>query len=76
MNVFKLNVRKSMLLGVGALLAVMPALTTLAQAAGDYPNKPIRLVVPYPPGGPTDLTARVAAAEMANILGQPIVIDN
>nr|WP_235931888.1 tripartite tricarboxylate transporter substrate binding protein [Sheuella amnicola] len=41
-----------------------------------YPNKQIRMVVPYPPGGPTDLTARVVAAEMSNALGQSIVVDN
>jgi len=48
----------------------------MAQSAGSYPNKPIRMVVPYPPGGPTDLTARVVAAEMNQILGQPVVVDN
>ncbi len=46
-----------------------------AQTAA-YPNKQIRMVVPYPPGGPTDLTARVVAAEMSNSLGQSIVVDN
>ena len=41
-----------------------------------YPNKSIRMVVPYPPGGPTDLTARVVAAEMSKTLGQSIIVDN
>ena len=44
--------------------------------ASNYPDKPIRMIVPYPPGGPTDLTARVVAAEMGNSMGQPIVVDN
>ena len=44
--------------------------------ASTYPNKAIRMVVPYPPGGPTDLTARVVAAEMSKILGQSIIVDN
>ena len=44
--------------------------------AQPYPNKPIRMIVPYPPGGPTDLTARVVAAEMNQSLGQSIVVDN
>jgi tripartite-type tricarboxylate transporter receptor subunit TctC len=57
-------------------LAILPSQDVMAQTAGAYPNKPIRMVVPYPPGGPTDLTARVVAAEMNQILGQPIVVDN
>ena len=45
-----------------------------AQAA--YPSKPITMIVPFPPGGPTDLVARVIAQEMSKSLGQPIIIDN
>ena len=55
------------------------ALTLLAigsAAAQAWPTKPIRLVVPYPPGGGTDLVARSVAARVADALGQPIVIDN
>jgi tripartite-type tricarboxylate transporter receptor subunit TctC len=44
--------------------------------AADYPNRPIRIVVPWPAGGPTDAVARVLAQEMSARLGQPIVIDN
>lgn len=47
----------------------------IAQAAA-YPGKQIRMVIPYPPGGPTDLTARVVAAEMSKSLGQSVVADN
>ena len=57
-------------------LALLAALPLQVQAQDAYPNKPIRMVVPYPPGGPTDLTARVVAAEMSNSLGQTIVVDN
>lgn len=46
----------------------------LAQSA--YPNGPIRFVVPYPPGGPTDLMARLLQPELQNRLGVPVVIDN
>ena len=45
-------------------------------AAQAWPTKAIRLVVPYPPGGGTDLVARSVAARVADALGQPIVVDN
>ena len=53
----------------------------LALAAGlahaqDYPNKPIRMIVPYPPGGGTDVVARIVNEKLSAELGQSIVIDN
>lgn len=63
---------------LGGLVAVMlcAQATSVAQTASAFPNQPIRMVVPYPPGGPTDITARVVAAEMSKTIGQNIVIDN
>ena len=55
-----------------AVLGVVPA---LAQAP-NYPTKPIRLVVPFSPGGAADLTARTLGQKMSTTLGQPIVIEN
>jgi tripartite-type tricarboxylate transporter receptor subunit TctC len=52
------------------------AATALAQDAKDYPNKPIRFIVPYPPAGGTDIVARILNEPLAAALGQPIVIDN
>ena len=44
--------------------------------APDYPSKPLRLIVPYPPGGTVDSAARVIGRRLAETLGQPVVIDN
>ena len=44
--------------------------------AQDYPTKPIRFIVPYPPGGGTDVIARIVQPKLSEALGQPIVIDN
>src|ERR1043166_905341 len=55
-----------------ALAAIgMPA---LAAAADNYPNRPIKLIVPFPAGGPNDIIARVVADKMSSILGQTIEI--
>ena len=51
-------------------------LPALAEAATDYPKSPVRMVVPYPPGGPTDLVTRVVAMGMGEVLKQSIFIDN
>src|ERR1700736_1593838 len=45
-------------------------------AAQDFPNKPIRLVVPFPAGGPNDLVARVIGQRMSELIKQPVLIDN
>ena len=52
------------------LLAPPPAV------AQDYPNRPIRFIVPYPPGGGTDVVARIMNEALAAELGQPVIIDN
>ena len=58
------------------LLALIVAMLPGVVAAETYPSRPIKLVVPFPPGGPNDIIARVVAQRMSELLGQPIVIDN
>jgi tripartite-type tricarboxylate transporter receptor subunit TctC len=52
------------------------ALLVSAAGAQTYPNRPIRMLVGYPPGGPADVTARLVAPALAEALGQQIVVDN
>ncbi|HYR00847.1 MAG TPA: tripartite tricarboxylate transporter substrate binding protein [Casimicrobiaceae bacterium] len=58
--------------------AVALSLLVLTEVAGaqDYPNRPIKMIVPYPPGGGTDVIARILQEPLAAQLGQPIVIEN
>jgi tripartite-type tricarboxylate transporter receptor subunit TctC len=59
-----------------ACLAVALVGMTAAHAQPTYPQKPIRLVVPFPPGGGTDILARLFGQKLSETLGQPIIIDN
>ena len=56
----------------GLTLLLLPALAS----AQDFPNKPIKLIVPFPPGGPNDIIARVVGQRMSELIKQPVVIDN
>src|SRR5688572_28192787 len=61
-----------------AALAIFGAMTPVfAQtAAKDYPVRPIRLIVTFPPGGPTDIVARAVGQKISEAWGQPVVVDN
>ena len=67
------NFLKIAALAFGMLAAVLPG---AASAQDAYPSKNIRFVVPYPPGGPTDLMARLLQTELQTRLGVSVIIDN
>jgi tripartite-type tricarboxylate transporter receptor subunit TctC len=60
------------LFALAALAAVAPA----AFAQADYPSRPIRFIVPYPPGGANDTVARMLATKVSEGMGQPVIVDN
>ena len=62
----------SRLLAAALWILLSPALA----AAQDFPNKPIKLIVPFPPGGPNDIIARVVGQRMSELVKQPLVIEN
>jgi tripartite-type tricarboxylate transporter receptor subunit TctC len=63
--------------GLSLLIAALGfALATAAPAGAQYPDKPIRLLLPFPAGGTVDLVARLVTAQMAEDLGRPFVIEN
>lgn len=63
-------------LAAALVLSAAAASPSLAADSQAYPGKPIRLVVPYPPGGASDITARVIGQKLTESWGQPVVVDN
>ena len=70
-----MKTRRKVVMALGAAALAAP-LRTFAQASGKYPVKPIRMIVPYPPGGLNDFTARLLAQRMTDSLGQQVVVEN
>jgi len=58
------------------LTALLLIVASIAQAQDAYPSRPIKMIVPYPPGGSSDNAARIVAERLSAQLGQPIVVDN
>jgi tripartite-type tricarboxylate transporter receptor subunit TctC len=61
---------------IALTMAILVAASGQASAQAPYPSRPIRLIVPYPPGAGTDFTAREIGQQYSKVLGQPVVIDN
>src|SRR6186713_751632 len=58
------------------LLTLLFCLLAAGAAAQDYPTKPVRILVPYGPGGATDIIARIVAAKLTESVGQSFVVEN
>ena len=56
--------------------ALLLAAASFSAAAQNHPSKPLRVIVPFPPGGPTDVLGRVLARGLSDALGQPAVVEN
>lgn len=62
--------------GLVTVATLATSFGAMAQNATDYPTKPIKFIVPYPPGGGTDVIARIVQERFQTLLGQPVLIDN
>jgi len=68
--------RASCLLRLASAAALLVAITSVANAQSDYPNRPIRIVVPLPPGATADTMPRIVAEKLSLKWGQPVIIEN
>jgi tripartite-type tricarboxylate transporter receptor subunit TctC len=66
--------RRTLIQGLAG--STLTGLAGLASAQADWPSKPVRLIVPFPPGGTTDAVSRLVATEVSKTLGQNMVVDN
>lgn len=76
MTTFHPHWLRSLLLLAGLASAMLTSVASAQIAEVPYPSKPVRIVVPYPPGGPNDIIARVVAQRLSENLRQPFIIEN
>ena len=68
--------RRFALLNIAVAAVLSAALAPTAQAQADYPNKPVKIIVVFPPGGTSDVLARVLAEELGKSFKQPFIVEN
>jgi tripartite-type tricarboxylate transporter receptor subunit TctC len=70
------NIRGMLMAAAGLVLAFASPISGPAFAQSDYPNRPIRLIIPFPPGGSNDVVGRMIGDQLSKQLGKQVVIDN
>jgi tripartite-type tricarboxylate transporter receptor subunit TctC len=75
MKLLRRSLKRRSFLQIAAAAAAAPAFSRGAKAEA-YPSRPITMIVPFPPGGPTDTPGRVIAERMGESLGQPVIVEN
>ena len=70
------SVNRSTLFAFASLVVTAALASTDARAAGDYPTRPVQMIIPFAAGGPTDIVGRVMGAKMGELLGQQFVVEN
>jgi len=68
--------RRRQLLGIAATVLATSALSSMAPAQAPYPTRPVRVIMPFPAGGGTDILARLIAQKLADRLRQPFYVEN
>ena len=68
-----MRMKKTVRIAIGALLALS---ASLAYSQGSYPNKAIKFIAPFPPGGSSDVICRLLAQKLSEGLGQPVTVEN
>jgi tripartite-type tricarboxylate transporter receptor subunit TctC len=71
-----LRIRRSLLVGVLAAVAGVASAQTAAGGTSDFPSRAVRLVVPFPAGGNSDIIARTLAIKLSQMWNQPVIVDN
>jgi tripartite-type tricarboxylate transporter receptor subunit TctC len=70
-----MNKFRALLTAAGLVIAAVPGLASLA-AAQEYPTRPVRVIIPFPPGGSNDVVGRLISTHLAERLGKQVIIDN
>jgi tripartite-type tricarboxylate transporter receptor subunit TctC len=70
------RIRRALVIAAASVAACLPASHAGAQSAATYPNRSVKLVIPFPPGGPLDIIGRLIAQKASEDWGQSVVVDN